>query len=79
MEIKVLGPGCPNCKKLLKMVEDTVEELKIEANVHYVTDMMEIASTGLIGTPGLMINDRIVLSGRVPSRLELKERIQAKI
>jgi len=79
MEIKVLGPGCPNCKKLLKMVEDTVEELKIEASVHYVTDMMEIANTGLIGTPGLMINGRIVLSGRVPSRLELKERIQAKI
>ena len=79
MEIKVLGPGCPNCKKLLQMVEDTVEELKIEARVHYVTDMMEIANTGLIGTPGLMINGRIVLSGRVPSRLELKERIQAKI
>lgn len=79
MEIKVLGPGCPNCKKLLKMVEETTQELKLEAKIDYVTDMMEIASTGLIGTPGLMINDRIVLSGRVPTKKELKERIEAKI
>ena len=79
MEIKVLGPGCPNCKKLLKMFEETVVELNIEASVDYVTDMIEIANTGLIGTPGLMIDGRIVLSGRVPTKVELKERVEAKI
>jgi small redox-active disulfide protein 2 len=79
MEIKVLGPGCPKCKKLLKIVEELVQELKVDASVVYVTDSIEIANTGLIGTPGLMINNRIVLSGRIPTKAELTGRIKAKI
>jgi len=79
MEIKVLGPGCPKCKKLLKMVEETNKEFSFDAHIEYVTDMMEIANTGLIGTPGLMINGRIVMSGRLPTKAELITHIKAKI
>ncbi|MDI6453198.1 thioredoxin family protein [Peloplasma aerotolerans] len=76
MEIKVLGSGCSNCKKLLQIVEDTVKALDVKANIIYVTDMIEIANTGLLRTPGLIINDKIVSYGRVPSSEEVKTIIQ---
>ncbi|MCR3907132.1 MAG: thioredoxin family protein [Tenericutes bacterium] len=76
MEIKVLGSGCSNCKKLLQTVKDSVQELGVEANIIYVTDMIEIANTGLLRTPGLIINDKIVSYGKVPSSDEVKTMIQ---
>jgi small redox-active disulfide protein 2 len=76
MEIKVLGSGCSNCKKLLQIVEDIVKALDVKANIIYVTDMIEIANTGLLRTPGLIINDKIVSYGRVPSSEEVKTIIQ---
>lgn len=75
MEIKVLGSGCANCKKLLANVQTAVQELKIDANILYVTDFMEIAKTGLMRTPGLIINGKIISYGRVLSSDEAKKLI----
>jgi small redox-active disulfide protein 2 len=72
MEIKVLGPGCTNCKKLNELANLAVKELNVEAKVTYVTDMIEIANSGLLRTPGLVINNKIVSYGRIPSLEEVK-------
>jgi small redox-active disulfide protein 2 len=76
MEIKVLGSGCANCKKLLEYVQVAVKELSIEASVLYITDYIEIVKTGIMRTPGLMIDGKIVSYGRVPNSDEVKTFIQ---
>ncbi|MCJ7507882.1 MAG: thioredoxin family protein, partial [candidate division Zixibacteria bacterium] len=55
MDIKLLGPGCSNCKKLEQNVRDALTELKIEANVEKITDISKFASYGIMMTPGLVI------------------------
>ncbi|MCD4680236.1 MAG: thioredoxin family protein [Bacteroidales bacterium] len=77
MEIKILGPGCPNCITLEKLVRNVVAELDIKADIIKVTDILEIMSLGIISTPGLIINDKIVLKGRLPSVDEVKTIISA--
>ncbi|MDY0023999.1 MAG: thioredoxin family protein [Candidatus Izemoplasmatales bacterium] len=76
MIIKVLGSGCKNCKKLLENVKESVKELNIKAEVLYITDMMEIANSGLMRTPGLIFDNKIVSSGKVPSTDEIKQMIE---
>lgn len=76
MEIKVLGPGCPNCKTLFKSVITALEELKITADVEKVEDIVKIMNYGIMRTPGIVIDEKVVLSGRVPSMHELKEIIE---
>jgi len=71
MEIKVLGSGCASCKKLLATTEKAVKEIGIEADVIYVTDMEEIIATGIMSTPGLMIDGVIKSTGRVPNQKEV--------
>jgi small redox-active disulfide protein 2 len=73
MEIKILGTGCANCKTLEKGVLIAVEDLKIDAKVEKVEDIIKIMGYGIMKTPGLEINEKVVLSGRVPSVSELKE------
>lgn len=75
MEIKILGTGCSNCKTLEKGVGIAVEELGIQANIEKIEDIQKIMGYGIMRTPGLVINDKVVLSGRVPSVKELKELI----
>ncbi|MGD9699993.1 thioredoxin family protein (plasmid) [Acinetobacter haemolyticus] len=65
MQIKVLGTGCRKCKALLAATEEAVKTTGVQADIEYVTDMMQIAETGLLSTPGLMINNTIVSSGKV--------------
>jgi len=65
MKIKVLGTGCRKCKALLAATEEAVKTTGVQADIEYVTDMMQIAETGLLSTPGLMINNTIVSSGKV--------------
>ena len=72
MEIKVLGTGCPRCKALEKEVINSLAELDIAANVSKVEDIMKIMEYGIMHTPALVINEKVVLSGRVPSRAELQ-------
>lgn len=72
MEIVVLGSGCMNCKKLLEIVKQADQELGLQANIIYQTDMIEIAKTGIMRTPGIMIDGVIVSSGKVPSLDQVK-------
>ncbi len=75
MEIKVMGGGCANCKRLLATVEKAVSELGIDAKILYITDFEKIMEAGLLRTPGLLINEKIVVSGRVPDIDEVKKLI----
>jgi len=76
MEIKVLGTGCANCKNLEAAVRKAVEELGIEATVVKDEDIVKIMGYGIMRTPGLVIDEKVILSGRVPSLNELKTLIE---
>lgn len=76
MEIKVVGGGCANCKKLLAHTEEAVRELGIEADILYVTDMEEIMKTGIMRTPGLMVDGTVKVMGRVPGVKEIVQIIK---
>jgi small redox-active disulfide protein 2 len=78
MEIKILGTGCPKCKTLEKMTQDTVADMGIEASVTKEEDIMKIMEYGIMRTPGLVVNGKVVMSGRVPSMSELKEFLTKK-
>ncbi len=73
MTIKVLGPGCMNCKTLEKRVINALQDLNMDASVEKVEDYKTIASFGILHTPGLVIDERVVHSGSVPSVEVLKE------
>lgn len=75
--IKIFGPGCANCKKLEEISRTALGLLKVEAEIIKVTDMQEIIAAGVIKTPGLMINDKLVSSGRIPAPATVAEWIQA--
>ena len=76
MEIKVLGPGCPNCQRLVKLTFNALAEMDLAANVEKVTDFKEIAKF-VMSTPGLVIDGKVVSQGRVPSQEEIKRLIKA--
>ena len=71
LEIKVLGAGCTNCVNLEKLCRQVVTENNIEANIQKVTDFKEIATYGIMSTPGLVINDKVVLSDKLPTKSTL--------
>jgi small redox-active disulfide protein 2 len=73
MEIKVLGTGCTKCKTLEKLTRDAVTESGISAEIEKVEDIYKIMSYGVMSTPALVINQKVVVSGRVPSVAELKD------
>lgn len=75
MEIKILGTGCPKCKSLEKMTQEAVSLSGAEATITKVEDIMKIMEYGVMKTPGLVINNKVVLSGRLPSQKEMIELI----
>ena len=75
MEIRILGGGCPNCKRLEKITRRVLAELAAEATVIKVTDFNEIMSYNILSTPGLVIDGKVVSSGRVPNRAEITSMI----
>ena len=75
MKIVVLGTGCSKCKTLMNLVDETVKELNIEADIEKVEDINKIISYGVMNTPALVINNKVILSGRLPSKKELAELI----
>jgi len=75
MEIKVLGPGCANCQTLDKLVRETVKEMRIEANIEHIQDLVKILDYNIISTPALVINEEVKSSGRVPHKAEIKQMI----
>jgi len=71
LNIKVLGPGCENCKKLAYLTDRAVTNLAIEAKIEKVTDYAEIMKYPILSTPGLVIGEKLVVSGRIPSEAEI--------
>lgn len=71
IEIKVLGPGCPNCDRLEQEVYKILGEIHLDADVEHVRDLKQIASYGLLATPGLVINGRLVSTGKVPVKAQI--------
>jgi small redox-active disulfide protein 2 len=69
--IKVLGSGCANCKRLEQIASKVVDSLGIEANIEKVTDFQKIMDYGIMSTPGLVINEKVVSYGRIPSEAEI--------
>ena len=73
MEIKILGPGCPKCKTLDKLTREVVEKNGINATITKVEDIMEIMKYGIMSTPALVVDGKVVVKGRVPSSDEIKQ------
>jgi small redox-active disulfide protein 2 len=72
LNIKVLGPGCNNCHMVEETARAAVAALGVEAEFEKVTDRAEFARYGLLYTPGLVINEKLVAAGRIPSEDEMK-------
>lgn len=77
LEIKVLGPGCANCRKLEELVRDALATTGIQAEVLKITDMEEIIAHDVLKTPGLLIGGKLVSSGRIPTSATIAEWIRA--
>ena len=71
LTIKILGSGCENCKRLAALAQRTVNNLAIEAQIIKVTDYPEIMKYNVMSTPGLVINEKVVSAGRIPSEAEI--------
>jgi len=73
MEIKILGTGCPKCKTLEKVTQEAVKETGITATIEKVEDIVKIMEYHVMHTPVLVINEKVVLSGQVPTVNQVKE------
>ncbi len=77
LSIKILGPGCANCRKLEEIAREAVAALGVEAQISKVTDMQQIIAYDVLKTPGLVINEKLVSSGRIPTPASVAEWIRA--
>ena len=77
MEIKVLGTGCPNCKKTKAVVAAAVSELGVDAQVVEVTELADIMAYGVMATPALVIDGVVVGSGGVPTKQQVEQLLRA--
>lgn len=73
MKIKILGIGCPNCKKLEANTTQALKELNLEARVEKITDMEKIMSYGIISLPAIVADDKVISYGKVSTVEEIKE------
>jgi small redox-active disulfide protein 2 len=76
LSIKVLGPGCANCRKLEQVAREALASLGVEAEFTKVTDMQQIIAYDVLKTPGLVINEKLVSSGRIPTVTAVAEWIR---
>lgn len=73
MKIQVAGPGCPRCLSTGKNVRDACAQLNLDADISHVYDMKEIAKLGVIFTPAVIVDGKIIVSGKLPAVEELKK------
>ena len=71
LKIKVLGPGCANCKRLEQLTRREVEKMGLTADIEKVTDYGQIMAYNILSTPGLVINEQVVMNGRIPTNQEV--------
>ena len=74
-KIEILGTGCPKCKKLAEMTMEAAAQLNMECNIEKVEDIEKIMAYGVMMTPALVVDGKVVLTGKVPSVEELKKLI----
>ena len=79
MIVKILGPGCHNCHTLERNTRAALDELGLEATVEAVTDGLAIAGYGVLRTPGLVVDEEVVVSGRVPRADEIAALLTARV
>jgi small redox-active disulfide protein 2 len=72
LNIKILGSGCPNCKRLEQIARKAVDSVGETAEFEKVTDYQKIIEYDILSTPGLVINDKVVSFGRIPSEVEIQ-------
>jgi len=75
MKIEILGTGCPKCKKLAELVAEVVDETGIAAEIRKVEKINEIMNYGVMITPALAIDGKVVIAGKVPSKEEVKKNL----
>jgi len=75
MIIKILGSGCPTCRKLFESTKQAVAELGLKTEVEYITDIQEIVKMGVMSSPVLVINGKAVIAGYLPDVQKIKETI----
>ena len=78
MHVKILGSGCANCVNLEKATRQAVNELGLDATFEKVTDYADIAAYGIMRTPGLVDDEQVLLSGRVPTAGQAKDLLSAR-
>jgi len=71
MEVKILGPGCPRCKRLERLAHEAAAEAGVEATFVKVSNMNEILAYPIAATPGLVIDGEVRSSGRIPRKEEI--------
>jgi small redox-active disulfide protein 2 len=77
MIIKILGSGCTSCVNLERVTREAIAELGIDAQIRKVTDYPAIIGYGVMSTPGLVVDEKVVLSGRVPTAAKVRELLQS--
>ena len=77
--VKILGSGCANCQRLTQLTEQALSELDIRAQVEKVTDYAEIAAYGVMSTPALVVDEQVVMAGRIPGLNSLKQTLTERI
>lgn len=77
LTVKILGSGCANCKKLEAVAREAAKAAQLEADFIKVTDLQQIMAYDLLSTPGLVVNEQLVSSGRIPTVAEVQQWLTA--